>query len=143
MTVSGAWTKGVEACDRRNGERRDMDTSQAGTPQGRQVVGRFGGVDTARRKQTDAQVEQGKPGSPVQGMYLVTIFETIGDHEKKHELTFFETDQDGDVTKISQTIDAGTTQPGDLVSVRFRSGTSKGKYVSDTAVAMTVIEKAN
>lgn len=113
-----------------------------GIPQGRQIVGKFGGVDTARRKATDAQLEQSKPGSPVPGMYLLTIIEELADRERKHELTFFEVDQEGDVTKISRTIEAGTTNPGDLVSVRFKSVVSKGKYVSDTAVSMTVLEKA-
>ena len=119
-----------------------METLEKGIPRGRQIVGRFAGVDTARRKPTDTQLEQGKLGTAVQGMYLLTIVEDLGDRERKHELTFFEVDQEGDVTKISRTIEEGSTGPGDLVSVRFKSGVSKGKYVSDTALSMALLEKA-
>jgi hypothetical protein len=112
------------------------------TLQGRQIVGRFVGIDTARRKATERQAEEDKPGTPVQGMYLLTVVEDLGDRERRHELTFFEVDQEGDVTKIGRTVEAGSVHPGDLVSVRFKSGVSKGKYVSDTAVSMTALEKS-
>lgn len=110
--------------------------------QGRQVVGLFQGVDTARRKATDAQVADGKPGTPVQGMYLLKLVEQIEDRERPHDLTFFETDQEGEVTKISKTIAEGVAKVGDLVSVRFKSQVSKSKYVSDTAVSMVVLAPA-
>jgi hypothetical protein len=122
-----------------------MEISQAGIPQGRQIIGRYVGVETVRKRPSETQEAEGKPGTPVKGMFEIKVVSVVGDSEREHGVTFFETDQDGDVTKISRTVAEGTADVGDLVSVRFKSHgtTSKGKtYANDTALSMIVLAKA-
>lgn len=125
-----------------------METSQAGIPEGRQIIGRYAGVETVRYRPTEEQEKEGKQGTPVKGMYEVKAVALLGENEREHRLTFFETDEEGDRTKIIQTIEKGVAEPGDLVSIRFKSHATINRlnksqvFVNDTAVSMTVLEKA-
>jgi hypothetical protein len=122
---------------RARGSERDMDY-----PQGRQVIGRFVAVETVRRRATPEQQAAGQPGTAVPGMFELVLIEDRQDREWKHGIGFFETDQEGEVTKISRTIAEGSVSPGDLVSVRIKSSaTAKGTkaYSNDTAISMVVL----
>jgi hypothetical protein len=104
-------------------------------PQGRLFVGRYGGVEQVSKKD----------GTPVQGMFEITVVQDLADREWTHKAVFFATDQDGEVSKMQKSSEASKPYAGQLIAVRIstRGSLSGGKaYANDTAIGVHVLEPA-
>jgi hypothetical protein len=100
-------------------------------PEGRFVVGRFGGVTPVTRKD----------GTAVSSFFQVVVLEARGETDREHRLSYFETNEFDERTRMARDLDELGLQPEDRIRVRFvsrgRAGQVAGKaYVNDTAVSV-------
>lgn len=108
-----------------------MVTEEAQLPNGRLLVGRFGGVEGVVKKD----------GTRVEQMWRVSVVEDRGSREVRHEAAFFETDFDGEEGRMWRDLQAGGTPKLDervAVRIATRGTLSGGKaYANDTAIGLT------
>jgi hypothetical protein len=105
-------------------------------PQGRMIIGKFGGCRQKIRR---------SDGTPIRNMFEFELIEDKGDREWTHHLSFFDTDRDGDVTKVREMFNELQPPLGALVAVKFGTDGTISKdrdraYTNDTATAIYLLD---
>lgn len=107
------------------------------TIEGRLIVGTYGGLRPVMSRKTGEAV-------PVPGMQEIVVMAGAMDHQFALRATFFNTDYEGETTRMRRMMDELQPREGECVAVRVSSKASKPNdkgvsYVNDEATAIYAV----